>query len=151
MDVEADLLNSLESNLGYYFNNKSLLLQAITHKTFAYESLKFDVRDNQRLEFLGDSVLNLAIADHLYSSYPYLSEGDMTRKRSLLVNKQFLADKTKEVGIAQYLLLGKGEEKLGGRYNPTNLSSALEAIIGAIYLDGGWEEAKKFILNKLVS
>ncbi|MBU1367408.1 MAG: hypothetical protein KJ711_06305 [Candidatus Omnitrophica bacterium] len=145
-----DNLVTLEESLGYHFQNERLLILAITHTTFAYEAQQESLSDNQRLEFLGDSILGMAVAEHLYEKYPDFSEGELTRRRALLVNKNYLAQKAKEVNLGQYLFLGKGEEKIGGRSNFTNLSGVLEAIIGAIYLDGGFQEAKNFIIRKIV-
>ncbi|MBU1524619.1 MAG: ribonuclease III domain-containing protein [Candidatus Omnitrophota bacterium] len=145
-----DNLVTLEESLGYHFQNERLLILAITHTTFAYEAQQESLSDNQRLEFLGDSILGMAVAEYLYEKYPDFSEGELTRRRALLVNKNYLAQKAKEVNLGQYLFLGKGEEKIGGRSNFTNLSGVLEAIIGAIYLDGGFQEAKNFIIRKIV-
>lgn len=149
MTMEDNLV-TLEESLGYHFQNERLLILAITHTTFAYEAQQESLSDNQRLEFLGDSILGMAVAEHLYEKYPDFSEGELTRRRALLVNKNYLAQKAKEVNLGQYLFLGKGEEKIGGRSNFTNLSGVLEAIIGAIYLDGGFQEAKNFIIRKIV-
>lgn len=149
MTMEDNLV-TLEESLGYHFQNERLLILAITHTTFAYEAQQESLSDNQRLEFLGDSILGMAVAEYLYEKYPDFSEGELTRRRALLVNKNYLAQKAKEVNLGQYLFLGKGEEKIGGRSNFTNLSGVLEAIIGAIYLDGGFQEAKNFIIRKIV-
>jgi len=149
MTMEDNLI-ILEESLGYHFQNERLLILAITHTTFAYEAQQESLSDNQRLEFLGDSILGMAVAEYLYEKYPDFSEGELTRRRALLVNKNYLAQKAKEINLGQYLFLGKGEEKIGGRSNFTNLSGVLEAIIGAIYLDGGFQEAKNFIIRKIV-
>ncbi|MDI6758140.1 MAG: ribonuclease III domain-containing protein [Candidatus Omnitrophota bacterium] len=145
MGINKIDLAALEQTLNYQFKDKNLLLQALTHTTFAYESQKENLNDNQRLEFLGDSILTMITADYLYKKHPECAEGELTHRRSLLVNRDNFAKKAKEVNLSQYLLLGKGEEKLGGRENSTNLSCALEAIIGAVYLDGGFEQAYKFV------
>lgn len=151
MDTEEDKLAILQGILSYHFQDKSLLILALTHTTFAYESQQKEIFDNQRLEFLGDSILGMVVAEHLYIKYPSFSEGELTRRRSLLVNKNNLARKAKEINLSQYLLLGKGEEKGGGRENLANLSAVLEAVIGAIYIDGGFEEAEEFIMNKIIA
>lgn len=143
-------LTTLEENLGYYFRNKKLLVQGLTHTTFAYEAQQENLTDNQRLEFLGDSILDMVVAECLYEKYPSFGEGELTRRRALLVNKNYLAQKAKEINLGQHLVLGKGEEKIGGRDNPTNLSCALEAVIGAIYLDGGFPAARKFIIQRII-
>lgn len=140
----------LQETLGYHFQDTKLLLQAFVHTTFAYECSREEIFDNQRLEFLGDSILGMLAAEYLYKKYPGFSEGELTRRRSLLVNNNNLVKKAREMKLSQYLFLGKGEEKIGGRGNDTNLSGALEAVIGAIYLDGGHEKAKEFIMKKVI-
>lgn len=141
---------ALEEIIGYRFRDGRLLTNAVTHSTFAYEAQQEEGSDNQRLEFLGDSVLGMVVAEYVYNKYPHSAEGDLTQRRALLVNKSYLANKAKAMGLSQYLLLGKGEAKMHGRENPTNLCGALEAIIGAIYIDAGLEEARKFIMQKIV-
>ena len=143
-------LDKLQKTLNYQFKDNHLLIQAVTHKTFAYESQKEDIGDNQKLEFLGDSILGMVAAEYLYRNNSTSGEGELTRRKSLLVNNVRLFEKAKEMSLSQYLLVGKGEEKIGGRYNSKNLSCALEALIGAIYLDGGFKAAKKFIIEKVV-
>jgi ribonuclease-3 len=125
---------SFEKKLGYTFKNTDFLHTALTHKTFAFEALK-PIEYNERLEFLGDSIINFIIADRLYRTNTYFTEGELTRRRSLIVNNKHLAQQAKKLGIGPYLLLGKGEEKQDGRKNPTNLANALEALIAAVYLD----------------
>lgn len=141
---------ALQGILGYHFRNQKLLTQALTHPTYAYEFQERAISDNQRLEFLGDSVLGMVVAEYLYNKYPDFSEGELTRRRSLFVNKTSLGNKAAEMGLAQYLLLGKGEAKMKGEKNLTNLSGALEAIIGAIYIDAGLEEAQRFIIQHII-
>jgi len=148
--IDTEKLDDLQKTLDYQFKEQGLLIQALTHKTFAYESLRDDIKDNQKLEFLGDSILGMVIAEYLYKNYPAFNEGEMTRRRSLLVNNNHLFKKAEEINLSQYLLMGKGEEKIGGRNNSKNLSCALEALIGAIYLDGGFNAAKRFIIDKIV-
>jgi len=148
--VEMEKLDKLQKTLNYQFKDNRLLIRAVTHKTFAYESQKEDIRDNQKLEFLGDSILGMVTAEYLYRNNSASGEGELTRRRSLLVNNVRLFEKAREMDLSQYLLVGKGEEKIGGRHNSKNLSCALEALIGAIYLDGGFEAAKKFIIEKIV-
>jgi len=149
--VNSTGLSSLQEALNYHFKDEALLIRALTHTSFAYESKEKDKSDNQRLEFLGDSILSLVTAEHLYKKHPGISEGELTRLRALLVNKTNLTKKAKEIGLGQYLLLGKGEEKSGGRQTPTNLEGALEAIIAAIYLDSaGLLEAERFIMGMII-
>ena len=138
----------LEKNLNYFFKNKDLLLRALTHKTYAFEA-KIPIEFNERLEFLGDSILGFIVAEQLYKSNKYFSEGELTRRRAITVNNSFLAKKARELGIGDFLLFGKGEKKQGGDENPTNLANALEALIGAIYLDSNIGKARKFILNNI--
>jgi len=147
--MTEDKLIALQENLGYRFQNKDFLIQAFTHATFAYEHQQEEVYDNRRLEFLGDSILGFVVAEYLYEEYPNFSEGELTRRRSLLVNNNNLVEKANKMDLSRYLFLGKGEEKIGGRRNCANLSGSLEAVIGAIYLDGGYAGAKKFILEKI--
>lgn len=147
--LAEDRINALEENLNYKFDNEKLLLEALTHSTFAYEVME-ETASNERLEFLGDSVLGLVVAGELYKKHNDFNEGELTKKRSSMVNRKYLAKKAKEMELSEYLLLGKGEEKSGGRNNLTNLSGTLEAIIGAIYLDGGFIEAEKFIKAKIM-
>ncbi len=132
--MKKNSYKSLEKKLGYTFKNSVLLQTALTHKTFAFESLN-PIEYNERLEFLGDSVLNFIIAEELYKTNVYFVEGELTRRRALIVNNRHLAQQAKKLGIGPYLLIGKGEEKQNGRTNPTNLANALEALIGALYLD----------------
>ena len=141
-------LEPLEKKLGYSFTNKNLLKHALTHKTYAFEARR-PIEYNERLEFLGDSILSFIIAEKLYLSNKYFSEGELTRRRAIGVNNQFLADKAQEFGLGGYLRLGKGEQKQNGAENRTNLANALEAIIGAIYLDSDIDIVRQFILDNL--
>lgn len=143
-------LDKLQENLGYKFLNSTILVTALTHTTFAYEAETAELSDNQRLEFLGDSILGMIVAEYLFFDNPHFSEGKMTQKRALLVNKGTLALRARELDLSPYLLLGKGEEKMNGRNNDKNLACALEAIIGGIYLDGGLEQVKEFIKLKII-
>ena len=138
----------LEKIIGYKFKNKNLLKNAFTHKTYAFEA-KTPVEFNERLEFLGDSILGFVVAEQLYNANKYFSEGELTRRRSTLVNNSFLADKARELGIGDFLLLGKGESKLNGDKNPTNLANVFEALIGAVFLDSDIETVRGFIFNTL--
>jgi ribonuclease-3 len=143
-------LASLQNALGYNFKDPSLLAQAITHSSFAYESKHAPVPDNNRLEFFGDSILGMIVSDHLFRSYPDKPEGELTSLRSLVVNRNNLSRKAREMALGQYLRLGKGEEKTGGRENTTNLSGSLEAMVAAVYLDGGFEASREFVLRKIM-
>ena len=141
---------SLQKTLDYYFKDESFLIQAFTHPSYAYESQEKEAAANGRLEFLGDSILGMVVSEYLYRKFPAFPEGELTRQRSMLVNRSHLSAKAQEMKLAQHLRLGKGEEKMGGRKNATNLEGALEAVIGAIYLDGGFEEAERFILRAVM-
>lgn len=138
-------LKDLERLIKYRFRNKSFLNKAFTHKSYANEKYKTKYNDNERLEFLGDSVLGLVISRMLYDDYPSENEGFLTRCKSQLVNGATLGRIAKELKIGSFLLLGKGEESSGGRRHASNLLCALEALIGAIYLDGGFKPSFKFI------
>jgi len=140
----------LEEKINYIFKNKELLKKALTHKTYAFEA-NTPLEYNERLELLGDSVLSFIVAEQLYKSNKYFSEGELTRRRAIIVNNNFLAEKARELDLGNYLLLGKGEKKQNGNRNPTNLANALEALIGATYLDSDIDNVRKFILNNLFS
>lgn len=138
-------LMELEDIIGYRFKQEGLLRQALTHSSFANEKHMKKLSDNERLEFLGDAVLELVSSEFLYANYPRLPEGDLTKLRASIVCEPTLALCTKEIRLGKYLYLGKGENQTGGRNRKSILSDALEAIIGAIYLDGGFEPARAFI------
>ena len=139
--------DQLQTNLGYTFARHSLLKHAITHSSFVHEQ-KLSVSDsNERLEFLGDAVLELCISDFLYHRYPDMTEGDLTKKRASLVCEASLAGLARSLKIGEFLLLGQGEAAEGGREKDSILSDAMESILGAIFLDGGLEEARALILR----
>ena len=140
--------NLLEKKINYKFKNNEIFKNALTHKTYAFEA-QFPIEFNERIEFLGDSILNFIVAEQLYKSNRFFSEGELTRRRAMYVNNNFLAKRSKELGIGKYLLLGKGEKMQNGHKNPTNLANALEALIGAIYLDSDLRKVRKFILETL--
>ncbi len=137
----------LEKIVGYQFKNPELLLTALTHTSYANES-RTPVKHNERLEFLGDSVLELVSADYLFHAFDR-PEGDLTRTRASLVSEDALFQFAQEIHLGDYLRLGKGEERCGGRTRPSVVSDAFEALIAALYLDGGMEVAKNFILGFL--
>ncbi len=136
----------LEKSLGYKFKDPALLETALTHSSYANE---FSTESNERLEFLGDAVLGLVVACLLYDHYPNASEGNLSKQRSAIVSRVNLARFTKELGIDRQIILGKGEERTGGRERESNLAGAFEAIIGAIYLDGGYRKVFK-VISKLL-
>lgn len=133
----------LSKKLGYEFAQPKLLQRALTHRSFAPQH-------NERLEFLGDSVLGCVIASHLYAEYPQLNEGDLSRLRSNLVREETLAILAQQIDLGTYLYLGEGELKGGGFRRPSILADAMEALFGAVMIDGGFSSAEKVILNLLV-
>ncbi|GAA5494385.1 RNAse III [Rubritalea squalenifaciens DSM 18772] len=139
-------METLEQRLGYKFRNSLLLAEALTHPSLAYETQRPHF-DNQRLEFLGDAVLQLALTDHLYTLFPGFAEGDLTKMRARLVSKQALTRFAKQIHLGEYVLLGKGEESSGGRKRASTLADAFEAILGAVYLDGGFDTARDLVLK----
>lgn len=135
----------LQSVIGYRFQEEGLLTQALTHSSYANEKHMRKGADNERLEFLGDAVLEIVSSEFLYKKYPKLPEGELTKLRASLVCEPTLAFCTEALQLGDYLLLGRGEDMTGGRMRKSILSDALEAVIGAIYLDGGFANAKEFI------
>ena len=148
---ENTLLKELEEKIGYRFQNPALLTQAISHSSYVNERHMGKLLSNERLEFLGDAVLELVTSEFLYIKYPQMPEGDATKTRASLVCEQSLALCAKEIGLGRYIYLGKGEEAGGGRERPSITSDACEALIGAIYLDGGFTSAKEFILEFILN
>ena len=138
-------LKNFQRLLRYNFRNRNLLDQALTHRSYAFEHPRERVTDNERMEFLGDAVLGLAISDYIYRRLPDYQEGEMTRVRSILVGRTTLENLARRIAIGTLLLLGKGEAAGGGADQPSNIVGAYEAIIGAIYLDGGFKKADRFI------
>jgi ribonuclease III len=141
-----DHISEIESKLGYTFNDRSILTLAFVHRSYANEN-KDVVDHNERLEFLGDSILGLIIADHLFRALPKTPEGDLSYLRSRLVEAQSCVSYVSKLNVESYLLLGKGERLNDGRGRESILADLCEALIGAIYLDGGFEEAKRFIFS----
>lgn len=139
--------DTLQEKLGYCFKREELLLEALTHSSVALEKRSTGGRDYQRLEFLGDAVLQLSITLRLYSEFPDYPEGQLTKMRTRLVNRQTLARIGTNLDLGEYLQLGRGEEQLGGRKRPSNLADAMEAVIGAVFQDGGFEPASAFIFR----
>lgn len=138
-------LDELEKRIGYTFQNRTLLKQALTHSSYANE-LRINKLDNyERLEFLGDAVLEVTVSDYLYHNHPTMQEGNMTKTRASLVCEPTLAFCASAFTLGDFILLGKGEDSAGGRNRDSIVSDVFEAIIGAIYLDGGFTNAKEFI------
>ncbi len=139
-------LEGIEKNIGYTFKNKELLKTALTHTSYAYENNK---ESNEKLEFLGDSILEFVSSKYLYANYKKLKEGEMTKVRATVVCEESLYKIAKMHNFGDFLYLGKSEKKTGGKNRPAILADSVEAVIAAIYLDGGLEEADKFIIQNL--
>ena len=136
-----DKLEQLQQRLGYRFGDRGVLLQSLTHTSFGHEYLQdkpFSLRDNERLEFLGDAILDVIVSDILIEAFPSASEGQLSKMRAAVVNEKTLADVAKNISLQEMLRLGKGELQTNGHLKPSILSSAFEALIAAIYLDGGF-------------
>lgn len=138
----------LAGRLDYEFDHGDLLTLSTTHRSYCAEHP--DVESNERLEFLGDAVLGLAVTDHIHATYPDLPEGQLAKLRASVVNTATLADVAGRLGLGEHLRLGKGEHQSGGRQKESILADALEAVIGAVYVDGGWEEAREVVLDLLL-
>lgn len=138
-------LKKFQEIIGYTFKNEQLLKQALTHSSYANEKHLKKLSDNERLEFLGDAVLEVVSSEFLFANYPNLTEGQLTKLRASIVCEPTLATCTESVNLGEYLFLGKGEDRTGGRTRKSVLSDAMEAVIGAIYLDGGFASAKEFV------
>ncbi len=138
-------LSDLEQVIGYQFHDEDLLAHAMTHSSYSNEKHWEKTKNNERLEFLGDAVLELVSSDFLFHKHEKMPEGEMTRTRASMVCEQALAYCAGEIHLGEYLRLGRGEESTGGRERSSVVSDALEALIGAIYLDGGFASAKEFI------
>ncbi|MBP3415032.1 MAG: ribonuclease III [Clostridia bacterium] len=141
-------MERLEERINYHFNNKMYLKMALTHSSYANEER--GLKSNERLEFLGDSVLSIIVSQYLFELYKNKQEGDLTELRASLVCEKTLAEFARSIDLGGHLLLGRGEQNSGGRERPSILSDAFEAVIAAIFLDGGMEEAKKFVLSFVV-
>ena len=139
-------LHTLEQRLGHRYENIGLLQTALTHPSYVNENRK-GLKNNQRLEFLGDSVLSIVVAQYLFEHYTSLPEGELTKLRASLVCEKALHQFALQIDLGEFLLLGRGEENTGGRQRPSILADAFEAVIASIYLDGGLEEARKFVLR----
>jgi ribonuclease-3 len=139
----------LETNIGITFKNKDLLKQAFIHRSYLNENRTVKLEHNERLEFLGDAVLELVITDYLYKKYPEKNEGDLTAYRSSLVNSNTLSDVAEKLGLNPFLLLSKGEAKDTGRARQFILANTFESLVGAIYIDQGYDSANTFIASQL--
>lgn len=144
-------MNSLQQELGYRFNDPDLLDEALSHRSFIGVYGEDRLESNERLEFLGDAVLDLIVAHELFKKYPQKAEGDLTELKSLLVSRPTLQQTAAEVGIGEALLLSKNEEATGGRKRPSILADAFEAVLGAVYVDGGFDAVQRIVVRKIMT
>lgn len=149
--MPAKDVTALEETINYSFSNKDFIVQALTHRSYLNENHDFHLSHNERLEFLGDAVLELVVTEYLYSNFPDKPEGEMTNWRAALVNTKMLARVSEELDVNSHLLLSKGETKSLGKARELILANALEAIIGAMYEDAGYGQAKVFIAEAILS
>lgn len=140
---------NLQKDIAVTFHDLSLLQQTFVHSSYTNENQSFPLQDNERLEFLGDALLNFIVTEKLCQEFPNLSEGELTEIRTWLIRQETLAELASTLKLGDYLYLGKGEESTGGRQRKTNLADVFEALIGAIFLDQGLSKTRDFILNKL--
>jgi ribonuclease-3 len=147
---EATGYEELQERLGYIFHDPTLLRLALTHPSVAHEQ-GASMQTNQRLEFLGDAVLQLVLTRELYEKFPAFGEGPLTKARAKLVNRRSLAERARQMGLGQHMIVSRGEELHGGRERPAALADAYEALLGAVLLDGGFEAARDFILRQFQS
>lgn len=143
-------MEELQNKIGYHFKNKDLLKEALTHSSYANEHKAQHIKYNERLEFLGDAVLSIVVSDYIFEHCPELPEGDLTKLRASLVCEKSLFEFAKKVNLGKYLILSKGERNNGGAERPSILSDAFEALIAAIYIDGGITPVTKHILNFVI-
>lgn len=140
------MFEDLERKISYTFRSKEILLRALTHRSFSHENPERNIRDNETLEFLGDSILGFIISDLLFNKYSeQYTEGLMSKVKSYIISTEILSAKAKEIDLGRFLLLGRGEEKTGGRTKRSLLANTFEAVIAAIFLDGGLDQAKAFV------
>lgn len=144
-------MKQLEERLGYTFQDRALLEHALTHSSYANENRAKGETSNERLEFLGDSVLGMVVADYLFRGHPDMPEGELTRTRAALVCEESLVEVARKLGLGRHLKLGRGEDAGGGRQRPSIQADAVESVIAAIYLDGGIGSARKFITNFILT
>ena len=145
------MIKELEKAIGYQFQDITLLENALTHSSCANERWHNSLRSNERLEFLGDSILGMIVADHLYRNFPDRPEGELTRMRADMVCEQSLAVVAGRIGLGRHLMLGHGEEQSGGRNRPSILADAVESVIAACYLDGGYNASLNFVNTFILS
>jgi len=141
-------MNPLEGSMGYKFRNGLLLAEALTHPSISLERKDYPF-DNQRLEFLGDAVIQVTVTEHLYRMFPDFSEGRLTKLRTRIVSRTALRERAFALDLGRFLMMGRGEEASGGRERASTLADAFEAVVGAIYLDGGFEASRMFLLQQM--
>ena len=144
-------IEELEKKLNYTFNDKKLIILAMTHSSYANEHKMSKLQCNERLEFLGDAVLDLVISKYIYNHFSEMPEGELTKLRAGLVCEGMISKKATELGFGEHLLLGKGEEATGGRQRESVLADSFESVIGAIYLDGGMDNVENYIMSIMLS
>lgn len=148
-DKKKNIVKEIEDRIKYKFKDKSLLIRALTHSSYSNEQKSAKIKNNERIEFLGDSVLGLIVSDYIFKKYTNHPEGDLTRFRAIVVCENTLSSAARNIRLGEYLFLGRGEEGTGGRKRNSILADAFEAIIGAIYLDGGFDASRNFVLYNL--
>lgn len=148
--LSSDDIKRIEKVLGVSFHNKDLLIQSLKHRSILNVTSENRLQSNERLEFLGDAVVNLAVTHFLYDEYPSTEEGILSKRKAILVSREVLAEVAKELNMGEFVFLTKGEEKTGGRKRISILSNVYEAVVGAIYLDQGYTEAEKFVYRTVL-
>lgn len=151
MLIPPDQVAEIESKIGYHFRDHSLLIQALKHRSILNVTHEDRIFSNERLEFLGDAVVNMVVTHFLYITFPDIEEGMLSKKKAILVSREVLAEVAKELQLGKYVLLTHGEEKTGGRKRVSILANLYEALVGALFLDGGFEPASHFIEKSLLS
>lgn len=151
MIIDIKTLSEFEKNINYKFNKIETLEKALTHSSYSNEDKFYTKVNNERLEFLGDAVLSIVVSKYIFNKFPEYPEGDLTKLRSQVVCEDTLSLVAKNLEIGKYLLLGKGEESSGGRKRKSILADAVEAIIAAIYIDGGYKSSEKFVIDNLLT
>lgn len=146
--LTRSIMNPLEKRMGYKFRNALLLAEALTHPSISLERKDYPF-DNQRLEFLGDAVIQVVVTEHLFQMFPDFSEGRMTKLRTRIVSRMALRERALALDLGSFLMMGRGEEASGGRDRASTLADAFESVVGAIYLDGGFEASRIFLLSQM--
>lgn len=151
MIIDVEQLQEFEDKISYKFNDIEILEKSLTHSSYSNEDKSYNKVNNERLEFLGDAVLSITVSRFIFDKFPDYPEGDLTKLRSQVVCEDTLSLVAANLNVGKYLLLGKGEEASGGRERKSILADAVEAIIAAIYIDGGYKKAEEFVLNNLTN